>query len=64
MAEEGRGGLFGSEAGLLWTQLFLEHRRWRFASPNDPGADELRYLDDLAARASRAITSQILEQAG
>ncbi|MCW1401605.1 hypothetical protein OKA06_04425 [Novosphingobium sp. MW5] len=63
-AAEGRSDTFGSEAGLLWTQLFLEHRRWRFASPHEPGADELRYLDDLAARTSRAIALQILERAG
>ncbi|PKB14121.1 hypothetical protein B0I00_2750 [Novosphingobium kunmingense] len=62
-AEKGRAGKFASEAGGLWTQLFLEHRRWRFASPHEPDHDELCYLDDLAARTARAIALQILEQA-
>jgi len=41
----------------------MEHRRWRFASPHEPGLDELRYLDDLAARTARAIALQVLEEA-
>jgi len=62
-ADEGRSGTFAHDAGQLWTQLFLEHRRWRFASPHEPGLDELRYLDDLAARTARAIALQVLEEA-
>lgn len=62
-AEEGRSGMFAAEAGSLWTQLFLEHRRWRFASPHQPGTDELRYLDELADRTTQAIASQVLERA-
>lgn len=61
-AEEARGGEFNNDAGLLWAQLFLEHRRWRFASPHEPGWEELRCLDELAARTARAISEQILEQ--
>lgn len=61
-AEEARGGEFSNDVGLLWAQLFLEHRRWRFASPHEPGGEELRYLDELAARTSRAISDQALEQ--
>lgn len=62
-AEEGRGGVFTAAAGSLWTQLFLEHRRWRFSSPHQPGTAELRYLDELATRVSQAIVSQVLERA-
>lgn len=61
-SEEARGGEFNNDAGLLWAQLFLEHRRWRFASPHEPGWEELRCLDELAARTARAISEQILEQ--
>lgn len=59
-AKEARGGQFGNDSGLLWAQLFLEHRRWRFAGPHEPDGEELRYLDELTARTARAIGEQIL----
>lgn len=47
------------DLGLLWTQLFLEHRRWRFASPHEPDPDELVYLDGLAIALDRALREQL-----
>lgn len=60
--EEAGKGRFSGDAGELWTQLFLEHRRWRMASPHLPAGDQLGYLDNLAERTSRAVRAQLLEQ--
>jgi hypothetical protein len=59
MAEQARSARFNDDLGLLWTQLFLEHRRWRFASPFEPSADELRWLDELAVRTGAAFEQQV-----
>lgn len=54
-----RAGSMSDDLGLLWTQLFLEHRRWRFASPQEPDPVELAYLDRLTAALDRAVVEQL-----
>jgi hypothetical protein len=56
MADRARSGDFSNDIGLLWTQLFLEHRRWRFASPAAPPRTELEWLDELARRVGDAAS--------
>jgi hypothetical protein len=60
-AQEARMGRLSDDAGQLWTQLFLEHRRWRMASPVEPDAAQRRHLDALAARAASAVRVQLLK---
>ena len=60
-AEQASQGRLSDDAGLLWTQLFLEHRRWRMATPVEPDAVQRRHLDALAARTASAIRAQMLE---
>lgn len=60
VSAEGREGRFPADLGLQWTQLFLEHRRWRFASPAEPSPGELKHLDDLAARLRASIEVDLL----
>lgn len=60
-AQEVADGQLSDDAGELWTQLFLEHRRWRMLAPSEPFGDNRKYLDDLAAKAARAIRVQMLE---
>jgi hypothetical protein len=50
---------FSDDLGLLWTQLFLEHRRWRQASPYGPERDELEFLDELARRTATALAREM-----
>ena len=58
LAGNSRAGEFGNDLGILWTQLFLEHRRWRFASPVQPSLDELGWLDELAGRVAEATARE------
>jgi hypothetical protein len=58
MAERGRSGQFSNELGILWTHLFIEHRRWRFASPHEPNAGELIYLDQLTRRTQAQLACE------
>jgi hypothetical protein len=46
------------DLGDLWTTLFLEHRRWRFASPFEPSGEELRRLDALARALHVAVEAE------
>lgn len=39
----------------LWISLFLEHRRWRFASPFEPDANMRVLLDRLVAQLRQAL---------
>lgn len=48
-----------NDLGDLWTTLFLEHRRWRFASPFEPTGDELNRLDRLVLALHAAIESEL-----
>ena len=64
VSDEARCGRFSPDLGLLWTQLFLEHRRWRQASPYDPAPDELDRLDDLARRVHEGIREEAGHRAG
>lgn len=52
------------DLGDLWTTLFLEHRRWRFASPHEPQDEMLDYLDRLVAALHAAIEGDLRSQAG
>lgn len=54
-----RAGQFSDDLGLLWTQLFLEHRRWRQASPYSPEGEELQCLDELARRVGHTLTREL-----
>ncbi len=47
------------DLGDLWTALFIEHRRSRFADPPEPAGDELDRLDELAAALYRAIDAEL-----
>lgn len=53
------GECWGDDLGDLWTTLFLEHRRWRFASPFQPTGDELDRLDRLVAAVNGAIQKEL-----
>ena len=63
MAEQGRSQQFSTDVGLLWTQLFVEHRRWRAASPYEPCPEELLYLDELARRTGIALDRELRREA-
>lgn len=41
----------------LWVTLFLEHRRWRMASPYGPDAETERLLDRLCEQVQQALRS-------
>lgn len=58
-AADAHAGEFSDDLGLLWTQLFLEHRRWRQASPYGPERDELEFLDELARRTAIALAREM-----
>lgn len=47
------------DIGDLWTTMFIEHRRWRGASPSEPTGKELQRLEDLAAALHRAIKAEL-----
>lgn len=63
MSEKARHGDFGTDLGMLWTHLFLEHRRWRQASPAEPGDEELAWLDELARRVHAGLEQELQLQA-
>lgn len=48
-----------NDLGDLWTTLFLEHRRWRFASPFEPTGEELDRLDQLVLATHAAIEVEL-----
>ena len=52
------------DLGDLWTTLFLEHRRWRFASPFEPTGDELARLDVMTRALHIAIDAELASTAG
>lgn len=41
----------------LWIALFLEHRRWRLASPHEPDAAQRALLDTLVHQLREALAS-------
>jgi len=53
-----------NDLGDLWTTLFIEHRRWRFASPFEPTGAELRRLNELAAALHNAVVSELAATEG
>jgi hypothetical protein len=46
----------------LWTTLFLEHRRWRFASPHEPEGEALDHLEQLVAALHSANETEFARQ--
>jgi hypothetical protein len=63
MADLARSGQFSNDLGILWTQLFIEHRRWRFASPHEPDTDELVYLDQLVTSLQTELRRELSREA-
>jgi hypothetical protein len=53
-----RSGSWPGDAAELWITLFLEHRRWRFSSPLDPGAEMEVLLDTLVRQLRVALTGE------
>ena len=51
------------DLGDLWTTLFLEHRRWRFASPFEPTGDELARLNAMTRALHIAIDAELASTA-
>lgn len=51
------GGFWRGGPVELWTTLFIEHRRWRFASPFEPEPDHVVLLDRLVSQLRAALTS-------
>ena len=58
------GGDHHDDFGELWTTLYLEHRRWRFASPFEPSGEELNRLDRLVAALHEAILAELASPQG
>ena len=52
------------DLGDLWTTLFLEHRRWRFASPFAPSGEELARLNAITRALHTAIDAELASAAG
>lgn len=52
------------DLGDLWTTLFLEHRRWRFASPFEPTGEELARLEAMTRALHIAIDAELASTAG
>jgi hypothetical protein len=52
----------GTDPGELWTTLFLEHRRWRFASPHEPEGEALDHLEQLVAALHSANETEFARQ--
>ena len=48
-------GRWSGGAAELWATLFLEHRRWKFSEPFQPGPDMSRLLDTLVSQLQRAL---------
>lgn len=59
VSSECRRGRFSTDLGLLWTQLFLEHRRWRQASPAEPDEEEIAWLDELVRRVHAGLEQEL-----
>lgn len=43
----------------LWMTLFLEHRRWRFSSPFEPGTEMQGLLDGLVQQLREALVDRV-----
>lgn len=48
-----------NDLGDGWTTLFVEHRRWRFASPFEPTDEELGRLNALAAAVYAGVEAEL-----
>ena len=56
LAAATRTGRWQGSARDLWISLFLEHRRWRFADPQQPDAGQRALLDTLVRQLREALT--------
>jgi len=52
------------DLGDLWTTLFLEHRRWRIASPFEPSGEELVRLNAMTRALHIAIDAELASTTG
>jgi hypothetical protein len=43
----------------LWITLFLEHRRWRFSNPYEPGTEMQALLDRLVRQLREALVAEV-----
>lgn len=50
LASAAAKGRWHGGPAILWTTLFLEHRRWRFASPQNPDPEMELLLDGLCGQ--------------
>ncbi|QDC37748.1 hypothetical protein [Sphingobium fuliginis] len=57
LSAAGKTGRWPGGARDLWIALFLEHRRWRFASPHEPDPGQRTLLDTLVRQLREALTS-------
>lgn len=55
IAQAGMTGYWSGGPIELWTTLFIEHRRWRFASPYVPEGGHLVLLDQLVRQLREAL---------
>ncbi len=54
-------GSWAGDAAVLWTTLYLEHRRWYFSSPHEPDEAAVRLLDRLVRQLREALTGEIIQ---
>lgn len=57
LAHAGESGRWAGGPAVLWTTLFLEHRRWRSASPIEPGPEMETLLDRLCLQLVASLKS-------
>lgn len=48
-------GRWSGGAAELWATLFLEHRRWKFSEPFQPGAESILLLNTLVSQLQSAL---------
>lgn len=56
-----RSGSWPGDATELWVTLFLEHRRWKFSSPHEPGPEMKALLDMLVRQLRMALTGESVQ---
>ena len=57
LARASQSGRWAGGPAVLWTTLFLEHRRWRTASPIEPGPEMETLLDRLCVQLLASLKS-------
>lgn len=56
-AAAAQAGCWPGDATNLWITLFLEHRRWRHASPQEPDPQQQALLDTLVRQLREALVA-------